>query len=152
MWKFSVFQGIHILNILDQKYILMTDLSTRIITERIPLNTCGPRKIYPDKRNAEWQCFYRTQFEDNTINMASANDVVKIYSKLITQSCESVCNIRQIKLQKTKYKALGWFDTAYRMARAAGHMCYIDVVKTCKNYSSAKQRKNANLDTNFRMN
>ena len=95
--------------------------------------------------------FYRKQFEDSMINMASANDVAKAYNNLITQACERVCDIRQIKLQKRKYKAPGWFDTECRMARAEalracetanqGHMSHIDAVKTCKNYRSAKQRK-----------
>ena len=95
--------------------------------------------------------FYRKQFEDNMINTASANDVAKAYDNLITQAWERVCDIRQIKLQKRKYKAPGWFDTECRMARAEalracetanqGHMSHIDAVKTCKNYRSAKQRK-----------
>ena len=95
--------------------------------------------------------FYRKQFEDNTINMASANDVAKAYNNFITQACQRVCYIRQINLKKTKYKAAGWFDTECRIARTEalracetanqGHMSHIDAVKTCKNDRSAKQRK-----------
>ena len=44
--------------------------------------------------------FRRKKFEDNMINMTSANDVVKEYNNLITQACERVCDISQIKLQK----------------------------------------------------
>ena len=62
--------------------------------------------------------FYRKQFEDNMIMIASANNVAKAYNNLITQAFERVCDIRKIKLQKTKYKAPWWFDTTCRMARA----------------------------------
>ena len=55
---------------------------------------------------------------DTMINMAIANVVAKAYINLMTPASECVCDIRQIKLQKTKYKAPGWFDTAFGMARA----------------------------------
>ena len=100
--------------------------------------------------------FYRKQFKDNMINMASANDVAKAYNNFITQAYERVCDIRQIKLQKRKYTAPGWFDTECRMARAEalracetenqGHMSHIDAVKHERITALRNNENDANLD------
>ena len=51
--------------------------------------------------------FYRKQFEDNIIIMTSANDVAKAYNNLITQACERVCDISQMKFKKKNIRLPG---------------------------------------------
>ena len=134
--------------------LVTTDLSTRVITGRIPFKYVWSMNGVPkinEMLNDNASDFYRKQFEDNMINMVSANDVAKANDNLITQACGRVCDIRRIKLQKRQHKAPGWFDTECRMARAEalrafetanqGHMSHIDAVKTCKKNRSAKRRK-----------